>query len=148
MNKQQQAAQSPQQRTQQRKQQLVQQGAAYRAAVSDSVKAIQHNLQPDMLARNTLRYAGKHVKPGFSAMLEQLMSKEGVAAAFMPLLMPVLKGGLPWLMSRRMRKPLIVLLAVALPAAAAYFARRKTKSGAGVASSAMQDNARSSDSIA
>src|SRR3569832_1113900 len=101
-----------------------------------------------MLARKTLRYAGKHVKPGFSDRLVQLMSKEGVVVAFMPLLMPVLKGGLPWLMSRRMRKPLIVLLAVALPAAAAYFVWRKTKSGAGVASSAMQDNARSSDSIA
>src|SRR3569623_37865 len=109
-----------------RKHLLVQQGAAYRAAVSEAMRTVQHNLQPDALTRTAINYAGKQVWPGEFAIVGQALRKEGTLAALMPVLIPVAKGGWSWLKRRPMRRTLLRSLAIAVPAAAlAYLAFKK-----------------------
>lgn len=111
---------------QQRKHLLIQQGAAYRAAVSESMQTVQDNLHPDALTRNALDYAGSHLWPGVFAIAGQALRKEGTLAALLPVLIPLAKGGWSRLKRRPLRKALLRALAIALPAAAAaYLARRK-----------------------
>lgn len=117
---------------QQRKHLLIQQGAAYRAAVSESMQTVQDNLHPDALTRNALDYAGRHVWPGVFAMAGQALRKEGTLAALLPVLIPLAKGGWSRLQRRPLRKTLLHALALALPVATlAYLASRKAAARTG-----------------